>query len=181
VVGFSFLPGTNVSHAFLWQGGVLTDLNGLLSNGAGWTLTVATAVNPGGQIVGYGTDPDGLTHAFLLTPDPSPARAFRVVAPAAAQVLPPDDASQPDDRGMVTFPGGATLVLPGDPTVTATDTVGGVTGSATVTVTAGPSRNGRLAPAAAPDPEGVDQLFTAGWDASGWATVEAVLLGNPRP
>src|SRR6516162_6587597 len=48
VVGYSYLPD-GTYHAFLWQGGVLTDLNSLLSNGAGWTLTVATAQpGPGG-------------------------------------------------------------------------------------------------------------------------------------
>ena len=68
VVGYSFLPD-NTEHAFLWQGGVMSDLNSLLSNGTGWTLTAAKGINQGGQIVGYGTNPDGVTHAFLLTPD----------------------------------------------------------------------------------------------------------------
>jgi probable HAF family extracellular repeat protein len=164
VVGYSYLPGNSTYHAFLWQGGVMTDLNSLLSNDAGWTLTVATAVNPGGQIVGYGTDPDGLTHAFLLTPDQSPALAFPVVAPATARVLPPDYATQPGDQGRGTFPGGVTLVPPGDQTLTATDPVSGLSGNATVTVTAGPSRNGRLASAAAPAgrtvPNATDAWFT---------------------
>jgi hypothetical protein len=40
------------------------------------------------------------------------------------------------DAGTHTFPGGFTLVTPGDQTLTATDTVSGITGSATVTVTA---------------------------------------------
>jgi hypothetical protein len=52
-------------------------------------------------------------------------------------VLPPDYSFQPSDAGMVTFPGGVTLITLGDQTLTATDTVSGITGSSTVTVTAG--------------------------------------------
>jgi probable HAF family extracellular repeat protein len=55
----------------------MTDLNDLVSNGSGWTLTYATAINQGGQIVGYGTTPDRLIHAYLLTPDQLPTGAGR--------------------------------------------------------------------------------------------------------
>jgi hypothetical protein len=53
-------------------------------------------------------------------------------------VLPPDYTFQASDAGMATFPGGVTLITPGVQTLTATDTVSGITGSATVTLTAGP-------------------------------------------
>lgn len=53
-------------------------------------------------------------------------------------VLPADYTFQPGDLGSVTFSGGVTLITPGDQTVMATDTVSGITGSATVTVTQGP-------------------------------------------
>jgi len=49
-------------------------------------------------------------------------------------VLPPDYAFQPGDAGMVTFPGGVTLITAGSQTITVTDTVTGITGSATVMV-----------------------------------------------
>lgn len=52
-------------------------------------------------------------------------------------VLPPDDTFQPSDAGMVTFPGGVTLITLGDQTLTATDTTSGITGTSTVTVMAG--------------------------------------------
>jgi hypothetical protein len=45
-------------------------------------------------------------------------------------VLPPDYTFQPSDAGMVTFPGGVTLITLGGQTLTATDTVSGITGSA---------------------------------------------------
>jgi probable HAF family extracellular repeat protein len=63
---------------FLWQEGVMTDLNSLVSNGSGWTLLNATAINNGGQIVGNGTNPAGLLHGYLLTPDPPATRSSRI-------------------------------------------------------------------------------------------------------
>jgi probable HAF family extracellular repeat protein len=54
-------------HAFLWTGGTLYDLNGLLdSSGASWTLMTAYAINNSAQIVGVGLV-GGQNHAFLLT------------------------------------------------------------------------------------------------------------------
>ena len=42
------------------------------------------------------------------------------------------------DNGVHTFPGGVTLVTVGDQTLTSTDTVSGIAGTATVTVCPGP-------------------------------------------
>jgi probable HAF family extracellular repeat protein len=62
-------------HAVVWPAsGGLIDLNTVLdASGAGWGLTEARAINNLGQIAGVGefTSPDfpqGVTHAFLLTP-----------------------------------------------------------------------------------------------------------------
>jgi sugar lactone lactonase YvrE len=49
-------------------------------------------------------------------------------------LLPPDYPFQPTDNGMVTFAAGVILITLGNQTLTATDTVSGITGSATVTV-----------------------------------------------
>jgi hypothetical protein len=50
-------------------------------------------------------------------------------------VLPPDYMFQPADAGQVTFPGGVTLITPGDQMLTVTDTADGIiAGSAIVTV-----------------------------------------------
>lgn len=43
-------------------------LKDLIPPDSGWTLVSATGINDRGQIVGYGFNPDGQTHAFLLTP-----------------------------------------------------------------------------------------------------------------
>lgn len=53
-------------HAFLHDSGGMTDLNSLLPPGSGWELTLASAINDSGQIVGVGTH-NGAVRAFLLT------------------------------------------------------------------------------------------------------------------
>ena len=58
-------------HAFIWNSGVMRDLNYYIPETSGWTLTAATGINDSGQICGYGTGPGGY-HPFLLTPAPPP-------------------------------------------------------------------------------------------------------------
>ena len=55
-------------RAFLYDGGVMTDLNSLLVPGSGWKLEDADAINDNGQITGYGINPSGEEHGFLLSP-----------------------------------------------------------------------------------------------------------------
>ena len=56
-------------RAFLYSDNTLYDLNDLIAPGSdpGFTLTVASAINNNGQIVGGGAV-NGEAHAFLLTP-----------------------------------------------------------------------------------------------------------------
>jgi hypothetical protein len=49
-------------------------------------------------------------------------------------ILPADYSFQATDKGSVAFPGGVTLITPGDQTITATDTASGITRTVTVTV-----------------------------------------------
>jgi hypothetical protein len=107
-------------------------------------------------------------------------------------VLPADYPFQPSDQGQVTFAGGVTLITPGDQVLTATDTVSGITGSATVTVVPGPrprrgQRDDSLAVAITPRAAGqvvapagisrntlalgsreVDQFFTTAENGTSW-------------
>ena len=66
IVGQSLSAGGTV-RACLWRKGKPVDLNTLLPDGSGWTLTDANALNNMGWIVGSGTL-GGKPHAFLLTP-----------------------------------------------------------------------------------------------------------------
>ena len=71
VTGWSYTT-TGTMHAFLYSGGVMTDLNTLIDPTSGWVLQTAQAINDSGQITGYGII-GGQTHAFLLTPIPEPS------------------------------------------------------------------------------------------------------------
>jgi probable HAF family extracellular repeat protein len=55
-------------RAYIYEDGVVTDLNTLISAGSGLTLSEARGINNAGQIVGVARDAANRTHAFLLTP-----------------------------------------------------------------------------------------------------------------
>jgi probable HAF family extracellular repeat protein len=71
VVGYVY-PSSGTKHAFLYSGGVMTDLNTLIDPGSGWVLYEAGVINHSGQIAGNGYI-NGKSHAFLLTPVPEPS------------------------------------------------------------------------------------------------------------
>jgi uncharacterized membrane protein len=48
------------------------DLNTVIPQQSGWVLEYARGVNNDGDIVGWGINPDGIRHAYLLTSVPEP-------------------------------------------------------------------------------------------------------------
>jgi probable HAF family extracellular repeat protein len=69
VVGVSFGAGFTNPRAFLWQDGVMTDLNTLIPSGSALYLEVAQEINDLGEIVGQANDQSaGDAPAFLLVP-----------------------------------------------------------------------------------------------------------------
>lgn len=66
VVGDSGYPD---SHAFLYTNRRMIALENLVPPNSGWTFKKAQAINDRGQIVGFGINPGGETHGFLLTPN----------------------------------------------------------------------------------------------------------------
>jgi len=56
--------GSSVHHAFLWQNGVMADLNNLIPANSGWELTTAFGINDSQRIVGGGLH-NGLQRAFV--------------------------------------------------------------------------------------------------------------------
>jgi probable HAF family extracellular repeat protein len=75
VVGYGTTdgPGLGWVRAAIWNPeGVMTNLNDQIPSASGWALAQATAINENGQIVGWGINSLGQTHAFLLTPVPEP-------------------------------------------------------------------------------------------------------------
>ena len=69
VVGYTY-TSEGAKHAFLYSAGAMSDLNSLISDGSGWILEEARAIDDVGQIAGQGYSPSGQHHAFLLTPIP---------------------------------------------------------------------------------------------------------------
>src|SRR5580704_10059539 len=71
-VGSTLDSNGNWSHAFLWQNGVMTDLNTLLPASSNLYATMANQINDRGQISGMAvvlSGPEvGTIHAFLATP-----------------------------------------------------------------------------------------------------------------
>jgi probable HAF family extracellular repeat protein len=55
-------------HGFLWQSGVMYDLNTLIPPGSNLVLKDPLDINDDGEITGGAALPDGTTHAFLLIP-----------------------------------------------------------------------------------------------------------------
>src|SRR5262249_1142688 len=66
-VGTSF-DASDFPHPFIWQSGVMTNLNALISPNSPWLLLEALGNNDRGQIVGYGYRTEiGEGHAYLAS------------------------------------------------------------------------------------------------------------------
>jgi probable HAF family extracellular repeat protein len=109
VVGSSWLVTALTSlalpekyHAFVWENGLMTDLNDLIQPDNGWVLTQATALNDNGDIVGIGLK-NGLKHGFLLSlysapvvdPTPTPEPLPPAVDPTPTPTPEPAPPSSP--------------------------------------------------------------------------------------
>jgi probable HAF family extracellular repeat protein len=69
IVGVSYGAGFTNPRAFLWQNGVMTDLNTLIPPVSSLSLQAAQEINDLGEIVGQASDQStGKSPAFLLTP-----------------------------------------------------------------------------------------------------------------
>lgn len=66
VVGLSFDANFN-GHAFIWQHGVMSDLNNLAPNSPMYLFS-ACGINAQGEITGLGVTSNGEFHAYLATP-----------------------------------------------------------------------------------------------------------------
>ena len=59
------------TRAFIWQNGVMTDLNSLVAPGTTLVLIDAQEINDAGAITGEAQDPNtGAISAFVATPRP---------------------------------------------------------------------------------------------------------------
>ena len=83
VIGLSYLAGDTVTHAFLYTGGTMYDLNDLILPGSGVTNFSISGfgggINDSGQIAATDTI-NGQRHALRLTPTPEPSSALLLLA-----------------------------------------------------------------------------------------------------
>ena len=56
-----------VDHAFIWQDGVMCDLNDLIITETDFELASAEAINDLGDIVGWGYIPEEAAHAYIAS------------------------------------------------------------------------------------------------------------------
>ncbi len=134
--GGAYTAGNSAFHAFLYSGGVMKDINP-----AGWSDTDARGINDSGQIVGFGINPQGQEHGFILTP----------IIPYKASVQPPINADGSSifnaSRGVVPVKftliqnGTQTCALP-PATISATRTAGGTVGAIDEASYLSPADNG---------------------------------------
>ncbi|MGA2853484.1 MAG: Ig-like domain-containing protein, partial [Verrucomicrobiota bacterium] len=66
VAGSSLTADNATTHAFLWQSGIINDLNQLQTNTGGWELIDAHGINDFGNIVGWGVI-SNQEHAFVFS------------------------------------------------------------------------------------------------------------------
>jgi probable HAF family extracellular repeat protein len=79
VIGASF-DGEGGAQPFLWQDGVMSNLNDLVIGGAPLHLLFAMAINSRGEISGFGVTENGDLHAFLAGPVSGGGRESRAPA-----------------------------------------------------------------------------------------------------
>ncbi len=124
IVGSSEIsPGVERAFVYSPLTGML-DLNTLIA--PGWTLVEAHGVNDKGQIVGTGINPQGQTHAFLLTslrdeipgsgPPPCFSASSPILLPAQPAIAPPLNNKSPMRRSFTQeLPGLTPKAAPASP------------------------------------------------------------------
>jgi probable HAF family extracellular repeat protein len=155
--------GLGLGQAWLWQNGVMQDLNNLIPAGSGWVLESATAINGSGQIVGWG-QMNGYPnlHGFLLTPSTTAALA----QPATStQTMSTAASLQPTASILGHGVAGAAFMVSGQPVpptgaiiVSAVPSAPSFTGMTSVQQHSSDPSSSALAPRA-DSRQGLDQVF----------------------
>jgi hypothetical protein len=68
ITGVSIAPDFSSVRAFVWHGGVMTDLNQLVPGMSSLYLLTACSINARGEITGVAADMKGNPHAYLAVP-----------------------------------------------------------------------------------------------------------------
>jgi probable HAF family extracellular repeat protein len=68
ITGISASPDFSAIRAFVWRGGMMTDLNQLIPATSSLYLLTACSVNARGEIIGFSVDQKGNLHGYLAAP-----------------------------------------------------------------------------------------------------------------
>ena len=117
IVGYADRTAAGRPQAFIWQNGVIQNLNDMIPATAALHLDQANGINNSGQIVGYGSLSSGDTHAFLLTPFLMLRPAY-VPGGAVSTATITLDAPAPPTGAIVTLSSDSALAVLSTPSVT---------------------------------------------------------------
>jgi len=68
ITGISSAADSSSFRAFVWSGGVMTDLNQLIPSTSALYLLTACSINARGEIIGFSMDANGNIHGYLALP-----------------------------------------------------------------------------------------------------------------
>lgn len=109
IVGYSTFGDGEARHAFLYQNGIMTDLNNVIGvEEHGWQLTFAWDINERGDIVGEGTH-NGLKRAWLLENNNIEGNLGQALVAAFTPIL---FGLIEDSGGQIIKPGGGPTPVP---------------------------------------------------------------------
>ena len=118
VVGFADQLASGDPRAFIWQNGVMKDLNTMIPATSAIHLQQANGINNSGQIVGYGSVSSGDTHAFLLTPFLMLQPAYVPSGTTSVAKITLDSPAPPPTGALVTITSDSpALAMPSTPVV----------------------------------------------------------------
>jgi probable HAF family extracellular repeat protein len=81
--GISVAPDFSTIRAFVWRGGMMTDLNQLIPAASALYLLTACSINNRGEIIGFAVDHKGNLHGYLAAPVAAGAGDFATGVSAA--------------------------------------------------------------------------------------------------
>ena len=118
VVGYADRQASGSPQAFIYQNGVIQNLNSMVPASTALHLDQANSINNSGQIVGYGSIAGGSTHGFLLTPFLMLQPAYVPGGATSTATITLDAAAPPTGAVVVIASDSPALALPSTAVVT---------------------------------------------------------------
>ena len=102
IAGLSFPPGSGTAHGFLWQNGVMYDMNSIIPKHSPIIVLEALGINNRGQIAGYGFDRNtSNVHGYIATPCDAANHDLKGCRDTRGTSTPPDFVLPPKARALL--------------------------------------------------------------------------------